>query len=624
MIFLLRLLLLLASSLGLLFAVGSSGAAGCGGSSGGGGSSDTCQSYTATATCSDSWVELSPNGTAPEKRFAMGAGYDATNDILILFGGTNRTDYFNDVFTLANASGQGTSAWTDLSPTGTVPAARAYQAAGYRGASNKLILFGGSDASSIKMDLWILSNANGQGGTPAWTNPTVSGTAPSSRASMAFAYDATNDILILFGGRSCSSTTCTLFNDLFLITAVTTAPTWQQLSPSGTPPAKRAYASAVYDATNNRFILFGGTTSTSPSSVAASSQNDTWILSNANGTGGTAAWSELSFTTKPDKRSGQGAVYDVTNDRMILFGGFNTSNDVIDEVWILLDSAGSSPLWTQLITCEPIPSDRRFLVAAYTGAAANRMIVMGGEIGGGESENDVWVLTNANGKPGGTVASVSVTTETTELCTNFAIQFVPGASNSSGSAITDFLYYCTSSNTSVATVDSDCTVTAVAAGTVTITVFVEGVTKEVTLTIVESEESGSDDTGGEETWTGTFELQDVFHGAFDCTYVTTGSITMAITDTDGTLSGTSTFSNLAETVDPSNCPPNIHSATGSLAGTVNSSGNYAFTFFDLDNAGIAPFTATISGSSFSASGTFTSTGLVADNDYTYTITATKQ
>ncbi|MFH1874197.1 MAG: kelch repeat-containing protein [Pseudomonadota bacterium] len=595
--------------------------ASCGGGGGSGGGELVCLNYTSTATCASVWTQHSPTGTSPSERYSPGVAYDATNNILISFGGYDGTNYLNDIFVLTNASGTDTPAWTELAPVGGPPAARAFSAVAYNSNANNFILFGGSDSAGIYMDLWLLSNANGTGGAPVWTNPAIAGTAPSSRAIMAFAYDETNDTLILFGGRACGTSTCTLYNNVYLITNATTAPTWQQLTPSGTAPSARLAASAVYDSTDNRLIIFGGSTSTSRTSVASSSKNDTWVLSNANGTGETPSWTNLSPSASTENRYSHSAVYDPTQDRMIVFGGVNASNTALNEVSILLDSRGTSPTWSTYVVCNPVPTARRYLGIAYA-QATNRMIIFAGEAGGGAELNDVWDLANANGNPATAVASVNVSVESDELCDGYLLQLIPSAYDISGNELEDFLYSCVADDTSVATVDEECLVTGVGPGTVRITVTINGISEEIILTIVSADGGGG--TEGTETWSGTYEIVDVFNGVWVCTYTTTGNISMSITNEAGILSGTSYFTNIQESVvseDPTlSCPPDIHSSEGTLAGTVLSNGNYEFSFFDLDVTNVAPFTATISGNTMTASGTKQS----SMDEYTFTINATRQ
>src|SRR5437588_1390780 len=96
--------------------------------------------------------------------------------------------------------------------------------------------------------------------------------------------------------------------------------TWTQLSPSGTPPSPRGFhgASAVYDPSSNRMIVFGGRESNQ------NNTNDVWLLTNANGLGGTPAWINLLPANSPGapaSRSGHSAVYDIATNRMMVFGG---------------------------------------------------------------------------------------------------------------------------------------------------------------------------------------------------------------------------------------------------------------------------------------------------------------
>ena len=91
-------------------------------------------------------------------------------------------------------------AWTQLAPSGTAPSARSRHTAVYDAVGNRMIAFGGTDSSSFFNDVWVLSNANGSGGTPAWTQLAPSGTAPPAREAPAAVYDAAGNRMIVFGG----------------------------------------------------------------------------------------------------------------------------------------------------------------------------------------------------------------------------------------------------------------------------------------------------------------------------------------------------------------------------------------------------------------------------------------
>src|SRR5208283_5530641 len=100
---------------------------------------------------------------------------------------------------------------------------------------------------------------------------------------------------------------------LFSLTNLTHAQSWTQLSPNPDPtygiPTTRSGPTAVYDTTNNRMIIYGGS--------CGSVLNDVWVLSTANGLVGTPAWTQLSPTgSSPSGRENHTAIYDDVTNRM--------------------------------------------------------------------------------------------------------------------------------------------------------------------------------------------------------------------------------------------------------------------------------------------------------------------
>jgi hypothetical protein len=73
----------------------------------------------------------------------------------------------------------------------------------YNPQSNRLILFGGRASNLLNLnDVWVLTNANGIGGQPTWTNYIPNGAqgSPAARSGHSAVYDATTDRMIVFGG----------------------------------------------------------------------------------------------------------------------------------------------------------------------------------------------------------------------------------------------------------------------------------------------------------------------------------------------------------------------------------------------------------------------------------------
>lgn len=94
------------------------------------------------------------------------------------------------------------------------------------------------------------------------------------------------------------------------------AQTWAQISPVGGPPGVRILHSAVFNPTNNRMIVFGGFNGHGVVALAPLC-NDVW---DADGLGGPSTWTQLSPTGGPPSARGyHSAVYDAVNNRMIVF-----------------------------------------------------------------------------------------------------------------------------------------------------------------------------------------------------------------------------------------------------------------------------------------------------------------
>jgi hypothetical protein len=217
------------------------------------------------------WVEVNVAGASPAERSEHVAAYDVAHNRMIIFGGDEAPGTpLNDLWVLAHADGNGgTSQWVKLKATGTPPSATGFEAATYDPKSNRLTVFGGSVCCSGPAfnDVWVVTNANGLGGTPQWTHLSPSGTPPSPRAGAKGMYTSAANVALYFGGSGT--------NDLWRLTGANgmTAAGWSQLTPRGVPPPGRggvvANATVVTDSASGRSIFFGG-------AGANGMLNDTW------------------------------------------------------------------------------------------------------------------------------------------------------------------------------------------------------------------------------------------------------------------------------------------------------------------------------------------------------------
>ena len=304
----------------------------------------------ANANGSGNWSTLIANGapgSAPERIFHT-AVYDSTNNRMMLFGGctggtieTGCLTVLNDVWVRSGANGQaGTPVWTQLSPTGTPPPPRYTHTAVYDAANNRMIIFAGYDLTQSFNDVWVLSNANGLGGTPAWTKLSPSGGPPKGIGSSSAVYDPVNNIMTVFGGLNSTFTADT--NAVWTLShanGLGGTPHWTNIVANGATgsPVRRSTHTAVYDAANNRMTIFGGLNDFAAGFLG---YNDAWVLANANGLGGTPIWTKLNPTgTKPAVRFDHTAVHDAVNNLMIVFAGINPDAQFYI-TWVLSDVNG--------------------------------------------------------------------------------------------------------------------------------------------------------------------------------------------------------------------------------------------------------------------------------------------
>jgi hypothetical protein len=357
------------------------------------------------------WTQLSPTGTLPGQIPSQGiqqhgAVYDSDTQRMIVFDGLlgpNLSGYgteLDHVLVLHPADGSaGTPQWAQLNIPNPHPPARANHDYVYDSLSNRLTAFAGNwnvgSCTATLNDLWILIGADGSSGTPQWQQQTPTGGTPGDRHGYVLDYDPGSNRMILFGGSKACNTP---YNDVWILEnangldahrAVAAVPNWVQLSPTGPAPSPRAGSAAIYDQANNRLVVFGG-----------GGQQDVWILSHANGLGGTPAWSQLAPQPDPEHgtpgpMSSPAAVYDPDRNRLYLYGdGTQLPNNAADDVWMLehANGLGGSPQWRMLEPLGTLPAPRQGHPAVFD-PNTDRLIVFGGRTNNPlAAASDLWVL----------------------------------------------------------------------------------------------------------------------------------------------------------------------------------------------------------------------------------------
>ncbi|MBI5359259.1 MAG: hypothetical protein HZA48_01595 [Planctomycetes bacterium] len=187
----------------------------------------------------NTWTQLL-SSASPSARYGHGMSYIATQDVLILFGGTSDGATMLDdtwYFDIAEVS------WVQMSPSLSPSARRDF---GFvTGNNDEIVLFGGVDSSGASDETWSYSyTAN------AWTEVNAI-TKPSATEAPAFAYDSSAKRILLFGGRvsGIASSQTWAFNPV--------DGTWEALTLASAPDARFRH-SMVYAAETGVSYVFGG------------------------------------------------------------------------------------------------------------------------------------------------------------------------------------------------------------------------------------------------------------------------------------------------------------------------------------------------------------------------------
>jgi hypothetical protein len=351
---------------------------------------------------SGTWTERTPAGASPPARSSHAMAYDSARGKVVLFGGDTGAPV-QDTWAWDGASGT----WTDRTPTGASPPARHSHAMAYDSARGRVVLFGG-DTGTPMQDTWEWDGARG-----AWTNRTPTGGSPPARAMHAMAYDEARGRVLLFGGHTCSG--CIL-QDTWEWDGE--SGTWTDMAPTGaSPPARDSHAMAydsargtvvlfggyggefppkdtwewdgatgtwtdrtpasprerfshamAYDSARDRVVLFGGAASTFISPLASLLQDTLeW-----DGTTGT--WtSRTPAGSSPPARRSHAMARDGARGKVVLFGGYGGSTYLRD----IMEWDGASGTWTDRTPTGVSPPARDSHAMAYD-SARGKVVLFGG------------------------------------------------------------------------------------------------------------------------------------------------------------------------------------------------------------------------------------------------------
>ena len=197
-------------------------------------------------------------------------------------------------------------------------------------------------------------------------------TTPQRRAHHAMVFDSANRRVLLVGGSTQNGSGFRFFNDLWAFDQTG----WQLLGTAGEPMSGRALA---YDSRRSRVLSFGGYCSCRST---MGGRYDTLFRLVGN------VWEPIAtIPTRPS--SDAGMVYDARRDRLIVFGGVGSANQMLGDTWEFDGSA-----WARASTAGP--AGRIGFGMAYD-AQRDRTILFGGfSSNPGAPLRDTWIYDGAS------------------------------------------------------------------------------------------------------------------------------------------------------------------------------------------------------------------------------------
>lgn len=294
--------------------------------------------------CQDTWLfkegvwtrfASAPSAPAPSVRGRFASCYNKTRGEMMVFGGTELSGLFGDLWTFKTS-------WKKSTAAGG-PSAREGVAMAFNTHTGDIVLFGGKSAAGLMNDTWKYANG-------VWTKLTVA-KAPPARWRHALVYDQVRRAFILYGGRAAG-----YLNDTWSLKGNT----WTRIA--GSSPGARGTHGMVYDEKGRRCLLFGGAN-------AAGILGDTWAFK-----GGT--WTRI-VVPGPSARAGAAMAYDSAKNRVLLYGGWRGTNLLQADTWAFKNNE-----WISV--GQSIPEARCHHGLAYD-ASRGRLVLFGGTSGASSS-----------------------------------------------------------------------------------------------------------------------------------------------------------------------------------------------------------------------------------------------
>jgi hypothetical protein len=276
--------------------------------------------------------------------------------------------------------------WTRIdAPPPPSPSPRYLQSAAFDETRKVLVMFGGLTGVNLNpyqealQDLWEWNPA-----TSTWTERTISGSRPIARSGAGMVFDLTRNKFVIFGGRSTTD-----FDLADIWEWDPTSGTFTERSDSSSAPSGRSQHSMVFEKSTGKVLLFGGGLANrryhDPTDFSLA-LGDTWEWDFATG------WAQLAPVAAPSARYDAALVWDSKRARAVLFGGMEKNQADADGT-PMQDTWEWDPVksvWTERTSSGSKPSARYGHAMAYDPGRGMTVLVGGWDIDTGDSLGDVW------------------------------------------------------------------------------------------------------------------------------------------------------------------------------------------------------------------------------------------
>ncbi|MHC4661564.1 MAG: Kelch repeat-containing protein [Planctomycetota bacterium] len=214
---------------------------------------------------SGTWIPTSPSGSLPEARYGHVAAFDTAGDRMVVFGGTNGSDFFTETAFL-DFSCSAMGAWQSLGILG--PGVQNDMVAVYNPYRKEMILVANS---AFPAETWILELS--PKGLEFWSNIPTGGDLLPRLAGATAAFMPQQEGMVLFGGRNLDTLEFENRMYAFYYNGPGGDDVWVELETNGSAPPPRLGAAAAFVPEREQFVAFGG------DSGAGVFGSDAWVRS---------------------------------------------------------------------------------------------------------------------------------------------------------------------------------------------------------------------------------------------------------------------------------------------------------------------------------------------------------